>query len=722
MSDTRIKIENCNNIKSGEITVQAGKLNILFGYNGTGKSTIAQAINLCSQNESLTKLTPYENESEDNEPTIEGVPAGNIAIFDDEYISRYVFQSKAKTIVENSFQVFIRSKEYDKAEKNINDALSRVKGAITDRREIADLKHSIDTLLDKIKLTTTGRVAKRGGAKSVLDEGKGAYCNPPEELRQFKSFFEDAEVSKWVAWRLQGYKLFGEKGRCPYCSIDESAQTKTQDRVFADSFDKASVEAVAAIQQALEALAPYIDGEKASKLVSCFGVKGDLAALNAQLEKLCAEADYLSSRLTNIVEFNGSSVDRDSITELETELLNMKIDLGVCDTYFVSDMFKAEMGSINTAVDKLLKDVDDLKGEIGKYNSYIQNNMEQKKHTINEFLRIAGFKYTFDVEIYGENNARALLRFTMPDGSVGDVSYGRHLSWGERNAFALILFMFDAASRDPELVILDDPISSFDGNKKYAIIDRLFGIANKMDNFCRKTVLMLTHDFQPVIDYVQVGAGRDPSAVCASYFENDNGRLRCEPIEKDVHLMSSVVLLKELALDKSIDIAARIACLRKFIEHQYGNPLEESMAYNILSSLVHGRSKPTFDKEGKDKLDKDQILIGKEFIKKFIPDFKYASALDQCAPDRLIDRYNKETSAYVKMLILRAYSERDDGARKRLGGANDVLRKYVDETFHIENDYLYSLDVRHFNIVPENYIVEADRYMAGEQQRGLEMS
>lgn len=39
-----IKIHNCNNISSGEIDIWADKLNILFGRNGTGKSTIARAI------------------------------------------------------------------------------------------------------------------------------------------------------------------------------------------------------------------------------------------------------------------------------------------------------------------------------------------------------------------------------------------------------------------------------------------------------------------------------------------------------------------------------------------------------------------------------------------------------------------------------------------------------------------------------------------------------
>jgi hypothetical protein len=69
------------------------------------------------------------------------------------------------------------------------------------------------------------------------------------------------------------------------------------------------------------------------------------------------------------------------------------------------------------------------------------------------------------------------------------------------------------------------------------------------------------------------------------------------------------------------------------------------------------------------------------------------------------------------MLILRAYTEQDSAARDRIRQMNDVLRKYIDEMYHIENDYLYSLDVRRFNIVPDNYLTDVERYVAGEKTR-----
>lgn len=513
MPDETIKIQNCNNITCGEISVYSNKLNILFGRNGTGKSTIAQAITFASQGKPLTDFAPYGISSEDAPPRVEGFSNGNILIFNDEYFRQYVYQTD--TLIKDAFEVLIRSMEYDEAKKNIDEALSRIKTTITGRQEIIDLQSHIGVLIETIKFTSSNRIAKRGGTKGVL-EGKGAYFNPPAELTELKPFFEENTVSKWATWRSQGYEQFGNKGCCPYCSTSDSDKTDTINKVFAESFDKASVETAAAILKALDALRPYLNEEKTDVLVSLFGVKGDLEVLETQLTKLRAEANYLHERLTAIVSFNGSSVNRDNISDLETKLVDMKVDLRAVDGYFVSELTKTEMNAINDEIDIILDKVGVLKGEIGKYNKYIQEKIKDRKQDINEFLTIAGFKYTFDVEISGENNARALLKFIMPDGNPGDLqSPGKHLSWGEKHAFALILFMFDAISRNAELVILDDPISSFDSNKKYAIINRLFKTRDKENSLYQRTVLMLTHDFEPVIDYIQVSAGRQDSSPFA---------------------------------------------------------------------------------------------------------------------------------------------------------------------------------------------------------------
>jgi len=120
------------------------------------------------------------------------------------------------------------------------------------------------------------------------------------------------------------------------------------------------------------------------------------------------------------------------------------------------------------------------------------------------------------------------------------------------------------------------------------------------------------------------------------------------------------------------------------------------------------------DVEGILELSEDQIRIGTAEIRLIIPEFNYETALNECTPVNLLARYNCEKSSHIKMLILRAYIERERCARGRLRDQNDILRKFVDETFHIENDYLYSLDVRQFNMVPDHYVTAADDFVSRE--------
>jgi wobble nucleotide-excising tRNase len=48
------------------------------------------------------------------------------------------------------------------------------------------------------------------------------------------------------------------------------------------------------------------------------------------------------------------------------------------------------------------------------------------------------------------------------------------LSYGERNAFSLALFALQATSKPGGIVVLDDPISSFDIDKRFGILYMLF--------------------------------------------------------------------------------------------------------------------------------------------------------------------------------------------------------------------------------------------------------
>ena len=45
---------------------------------------------------------------------------------------------------------------------------------------------------------------------------------------------------------------------------------------------------------------------------------------------------------------------------------------------------------------------------------------------------------------------------------------------------------------------------------------------------------------------------------------------------------------------------------------------------------------------------------------------------------------------------------------------DDPLLKYIDEQFHVENDYMFSLDLMKFDIVPDFVIPKCTEFLAKE--------
>jgi len=63
-----LTIKNCNNIEEATISITKNHLNIKYGINGTGKSTIAKAI--ANNNANLDELMPFKYREENIEDII----------------------------------------------------------------------------------------------------------------------------------------------------------------------------------------------------------------------------------------------------------------------------------------------------------------------------------------------------------------------------------------------------------------------------------------------------------------------------------------------------------------------------------------------------------------------------------------------------------------------------------------------------------------------------
>lgn len=705
---SNVVIKNCNNIKETSIIIEEGNLNIKFAINGTGKSTIAKA--LLKKDEDLSLLKPFGKEEI---PYVECNPnIDNVELFDSDFVNKVVFNGS--NVIENAFEVFIKSDKYDEQRNNINILLHELKQKIIGNEELNKLNEQLIKLSSKINYKKEKNTIDSRGMYSSIKTDKNIF-NIPKELNKYSLFLSDKEKNiLWSEWKNKG-KTYDYGEICPYCAEKFSGDHEKENEAFNSYYSKANVSNLTEFSNIIDNTKTYLNTDNFKKIEKC--IKENIPNTDKDLifTKFMSEATYLKEKIYNITTFDSYKVEKSDISNLSNILLDLKISTNDLE-YFNNENLIKSIDIINSSITEMLGKISDLQKEIGKMNSLVISKMSCCKKEINSFLKLAGFNYEFDIVKDGdEKNSITVLKYVNSDNEKIQVSdIEKHLSWGEKNAFALVLFMYYALSKNPNLIILDDPISSFDGNKKYAIINRLF--CNKgdyEDSFYNKTVLMLTHDFEPIIDF---GINHKPTKETNMwYLKNNNGIIQEQKINVSSDVLSTIKFYYNESINEDNNIISRICFLRKYIEHISTKKNSEENAYNILSSIIHGDNlRKKIDDEQYEDLSVDEIKNGEEWIKQFIKTFDSNKILrDNINNKYILDSYKTETNNYIKIQLFRVYLE-SSGNRNKLKERNSILLKYIDEIYHIENDYIFSLDLIKFDIIPDFIINSIDEFMSSE--------
>ncbi len=272
----------------------------------------------------------------------------------------------------------------------------------------------------------------------------------------------------------------------------------------------------------------------------------------------------------------------------------------------------------------------------------------------------------------------------------------RHLSYGERNAFALVLFMHHVRRDGPDLVVLDDPVSSFDKTKKFAILHKLFHGKNSIRDF---TTLLLTHDIEPAIDIVRTAtSGQFQASEPVAYFlRSRNGCVEEKQIQRaDIMTFSQVC---DANIESSADDTIKCIYLRRRYE-VHGDTGEE---YDVLSSLLHLRDVPDrkTDDGKREPLTPPQVVRATDSIRESIAGFDYKVILNDLKdPTVLKSKFDETDVGYEKVQLFRIASELNAIAPS----SDAVFKKFVNESYHIENEYIMQLNPREFDAVPEHVV------------------
>lgn len=703
--ENKLKIENCNCINRAELTIKPNTLNIKYGLNGTGKSTLSKAILYYSNKdaEELLKLKPYNS---DEEPNLENCDFKNVRLFDENYVNKYLFENTS--FLNNSYQVFLRDKDLDTMKNNTENLLRGLQSVFEESNDVKELMSFLPNYMN-ITSFKNGSISKRGGIGELL-KGNGSGFDKYEELNPYKPFYEGRDftaVSKWAKWRNDGISQMNGDS-CPFCTHDMDQvnierQNKTISSVFKSSALKVANEVLVFLQNGVEK--GYINPTSVGVMEEYIGDSSKANELQAEMNQIGIETEYLRSKIEQIYHFKPMNVSREQIEEIELKLDNLIIDNRQISKFYSTYKINSLVEEVDLKITELKEKTSAIKKMFLKCQEKMDALIENRKKDINNFFLIAGFPYKFVLKNNGENNATCYL---VPNNAREDDKIENpenHLSWGEKNAFSLVMFMFETVSDDSDLIVLDDPITSFDKNKKFAVTKRLFDNTNF--SFRDKTVLMLTHDLQPVIDYVHGKFLRKydlHTPVYASYLINNGGDLEEQEIVQS-DLKNVVELTECIAKEESAEVPVRIINLRKYIELTKPD-FSTDYAYDVLSNLIHGRNLDLYENRIENKNKVDVVNEGMRFINSYINDMEYGQLFNETSDKKLLELV-KNSDKYTQTIAIRFLFEKDrsDGSLlSQLKKEYPNACKFVNETNHIENDYIFQLNPMRFFEIPEHYL------------------
>ena len=692
----KVYIQNCNNIDSGIINIEENMLSIKYAINGTGKSTIGKAINaFVNKDEAAEKeLTPYKYlDSETDKPNVTGIENINsVMIFNDDYVNKYTLQPNE--LIKNSFEVFIKTPEYDKHTAEIGRLLKSVSITFKAHPELDELLSVFSDFEKDFGKSSNQKLSKSSAISKGIGNGN-KIVNIPSGLEKYKPYLTetaDGTNFKWLRWQLEGKKYLEMTAQCPYCTSDV---TNTKDMILKveQEYNSKNVEHYNRIIEEFDEILPYLS-DSASRII--IEIKNNIDGIDSKQEgflySIKDEVSRLYSALSDLRNINYFSLQ--NVDKIADEIKSYKIELKYYPN-FNSDKMSEKVSVINSVLDELIVNASRLQGEVNQQKARIKKTINENKKEINQFLSSAGYNYEVDIIDSGNKDYRMILKPVNIDIEVLDVS--NHLSYGEKNALALIMFKYDVLREKPDLIILDDPISSFDGNKKFAVIQGLF-FGKK--NLLNKTVLLLTHEFSTVIDIISVKRGDFNPLPTAAFLSTDNGELTETEIKKsDIESFNNIAKRNIQSADNDF---IKLIYLRRLLE--FNGADGDDLSWQLLSNFFKSdRIIPRFIYDTENRTMTDEEVAEAEIeIGKFIPGFNYNDNYkNRLNLSFLLDLYNNAKNNYEKLCMYRViYCENNE---------NKIIRKFVNEVFHIENEYIYQLDPMKYNTIPQFVIDECNK-------------
>lgn len=330
--DKYIRVKNCNCISDATIEIVEKSLNIKYGSNGTGKSTISEAIYAQANNETdrLKDFKPYGS-NDNSQPTVDNPYFHVVKVFNEDYVNSYLFQGDE--FLDDSFQVFLKSDKCDSLAAQIERMLEELQDLINNIDAIHNLRTFLPQYTAAVK-ASDGTVSRRGGVAEFVN-GNGGGFNHYSELKAYKPFYSRdlPSVAKWAKWRNDGIKQMCGND-CPFCTNILPSSIRSQNEIISKVFKNSALSVANAVLEyvqqavdqgyilpdAVDVLESYIgDNTKADELYAAVKI--------SSVEQLDVSTDghLIVVKLDKTSEADTSKITLNSMVELVTESISSKI-------------------------------------------------------------------------------------------------------------------------------------------------------------------------------------------------------------------------------------------------------------------------------------------------------------------------------------------------------------------------------------------------------------
>jgi hypothetical protein len=200
---------------------------------------------------------------------------------------------------------------------------------------------------------------------------------------------------------------------------------------------------------------------------------------------------------------------------------------------------------------------------------------------------------------------------------------------------------------------------------------------------------------------------RFSNKVCAAYLRLKKGQITEQPISgSDI---KTFIQICETIFGSAHDPVIKLIYLRR--RYEVLGALET--AYQVLSNLFKKRAAPEDHRIPKTAdglsapLSPDDVSLGIAEIKSYIPELPadYLSLIALFSDEeRVKTMYRQSTNGYEKLQLTRILLDVDTID-------NTIIRKFINEAYHIENEFIFQLDPAQFDLIPEYIVMECNKIL-----------